>query len=155
MRARAAGKKKHRKKWSHVILMLSELCRCLWVNAGARWTRRMWFPASVMLAARCAAETGAGLWNRTLCQGCRRAGVPETSANPGYSLYTDWYVFSSASAGCFFLRFFYCFLFFPLLLLLLHAVYSGPGCRVGDAVTRDILWFGGDVLATIELIKNK
>lgn len=113
MRARAAGKKKHRKKWSHVILMLSELCRCLWVNAGARWTRRMWFPASVMLAARCAAETGAGLWNRTLCQGCRRAGVPETSANPGYSLYTDWYVFSSASAGCFFLRFFYCFLFFP------------------------------------------
>lgn len=118
----------------------SRVVRVPRINADERRARRGKAACDFQLAAGCARETDRGLWNRTLCQRCRRWGIPETTS--GQEIWTKTRL--SCSAGCF-IRRFWC----------TSLPCGGPGRCVGDAATRDTLWNRGDVVATVALIKTR
>lgn len=134
--------KQQRKKVESCNIYGSGVVRVPWVNEGdwrARWTSRMWSPASVILAARCERDRERGR------EGDRRGAMkadllPEMSTERNPWNHRCPGNMDKSGSAC------ECGLFSVGFCILLQC--SGPGCRVGDAATRDTLWFRRDVLAT-------
>lgn len=139
---------------AHVILIVLELCGVFGLfntqrlNAPRRPARdfQLQLLAAAAAAARCASDTTRGrseLWNPTPCQRCRRRGVPESNTSSqdrtgggGKMAFT--------SCCCSIRR-----------LVCTPQCCSGPGCCVGAAATRDLLWFRGDLWTTVASTKIK